>query len=256
MIKYACEQFLLSADEIVDSLSKSDTKSYWSLIKKLLKGSGSNYLIPPLHDNETNELLFNDKDKANLLNKYFCSISTVDDNNIDPPNIPNRTEATLTHLNIREEDVKDILKSLKIGKASGDDSISHQMLRGTADTVCKPLLIIFKKSLITCKFPANWKLARVMPAFKKDDKSNPSNYRPISLLSCVGKVMERVVYKYIYNYIVEHALLYAFQSGFLRGHSTVYQLLEIYHKICQNLDEKLINIIIFCDILIEFGIKV
>ena len=122
------------------------------------------------------------------------------------------------------------------------------MLRGTADTVCKPLLIIFKKSLITCKFPANWKLARVMPAFKKDDKSNPSNYRPISLLSCVGKVMERVVYKYIYNYIVEHALLYAFQSGFLRGHSTVYQLLEIYHKICQNLDEKLINIIIFCDI--------
>ena len=65
-----------------------------------------------------------------------------------------------------------------------------------------------------------------MPSFKKDDKSNPSNYRPISLLSCVGKVMERVVYKYIFNYIIEQTLLYAYQSGFIKDHSTVYQLLE------------------------------
>jgi hypothetical protein len=68
----------------------------------------------------------------------------------------------------------------------------------------------------------------LMPSFKKDDKSSPSNYRPISLLSCAGKVMERVVYKYICNYIIEHSLLYSYQGGFLPGHSTVYQLLEIY----------------------------
>jgi hypothetical protein len=87
-----------------------------------------------------------------------------------------------------------------------------------------------------------------MPSFKKDDKSCPSNYRPISLLSCCGKVMECVVYKYIYNYIIEHSLLYSYQSGFLPGHSTVYQLLEIYHNICKNIDNRLSSIIIFCDI--------
>ena len=87
-----------------------------------------------------------------------------------------------------------------------------------------------------------------MPVFKKDDKSNPTNYRPISLLSCLDKVMERIIYKYIYNYVIEHSLLYAYQSGFLKGHSTVYQLLEIYHQICQNLDERFSTIIIFCDI--------
>jgi hypothetical protein len=87
-----------------------------------------------------------------------------------------------------------------------------------------------------------------MPAFKKDDKSSPSNYRPISLLSCIGKVMERAVYKYTYNFIFEHSLLYAYQSGFIRGHSTVYQLLEMYHRVCQNLDERLSTILIFCDI--------
>jgi hypothetical protein len=87
-----------------------------------------------------------------------------------------------------------------------------------------------------------------MPSFKKDGKNSPSNYRPISLLSCVGKVMERVVYKYIYNYINEHSLLYSYQSGFLPGHSTVYQLLEIYHNIYKNIDSRLSSIIIFCDI--------
>jgi hypothetical protein len=57
--------------------------------------------------------------------------------------------------------------------------------------------------------------------------------------------MERVIYKHIYNYILEHSLLYAYQSGFLKGHSTVYQLLEIYHNACQNLDKRLSTIIIF-----------
>ena len=79
-------------------------------------------------------------------------------------------------------------------------------------------------------------------------KSSPKLDVRISLLSCVGKVMERVVYKYIYNYIIENSLLYSYQSGFLPGHSTVYQLLEIYHNIFKNIDNRLSSIIVFCDI--------
>jgi hypothetical protein len=60
--------------------------------------------------------------------------------------------------------------------------------------------------------------------------------------------MERAVYKYTYNFIFEHSLLYAYQSGFVNGHSTVYQLLEMYQSVCQNLDERLSTILIFCDI--------
>jgi hypothetical protein len=56
--------------------------------------------------------------------------------------------------------------------------------------------------------------------------------------------MERAVYKYTYNFIFERSLLYAYQSGFIRGHSTVYQLLEMYHRVCQNLDERLSTILI------------
>ena len=60
--------------------------------------------------------------------------------------------------------------------------------------------------------------------------------------------MERAVYKYTYNFIFEHSLLYAYQSEFIHGHSTVYQLLEMYHSVCKILDERLSTILIFCDI--------
>jgi hypothetical protein len=66
-------------------------KSYWSLIRKLMKGTSQNYSIPPLYDNDPNELIYDDKIKANLLNKYFCSISFVDDTNHVPPDIPSIT---------------------------------------------------------------------------------------------------------------------------------------------------------------------
>ena len=65
------------------------------------------------------------------------------------------------------QDVKDILQTLQIGKACGDDVISHQMLKATSETMCLPLSILFRYSLRICKFPSDWKLARVMPFFLK-----------------------------------------------------------------------------------------
>ena len=97
MIKYAREPFFLSANELVDSLQRNDSESYWSLIRKLIKGTSQNYSIPPLYDNDSNELIYDDKMKAKLLNKYFGSISFVDDTNHVPPDIPSRTDALLSN---------------------------------------------------------------------------------------------------------------------------------------------------------------
>ena len=88
----------------------------------------------------------------------------------------------------------------------------------------------------------------VMPLFKKGDANTPSNYRPISLLSCLGKLMERVVYKHLYNHFVSHNLIYCKQSGFLRGHSTVFQLIDIFDQIARSLDDKTVTCMVFCDI--------
>ncbi len=87
-----------------------------------------------------------------------------------------------------------------------------------------------------------------MPLFKKGNMDQPCNYRPISLISCMGKVLERLVFKHIHNHLHFNNLIYKQQSGFLPGHSTVYQLIDIYNQICKSIDENQHTCIVFCDI--------
>jgi hypothetical protein len=71
------------------------------------------------------------------------------------------------------------------------------------------------------KYPRSWKIAHVIPLFKNGDKSLPLNYRPVSLLSCVSKIFEKIVFKNIFNHLHKNKLLCKFQSGFIPGLSTL-----------------------------------
>ena len=82
-----------------------------------------------------------------------------------------------------------------MNKASGPDSISHKILKYASNAVSKPLTILSNRSLARSHFPEPWKLNNVVSLYKKGEKSDPGNYRPVSLSSAVGKVMERVVLK-------------------------------------------------------------
>ena len=110
-----------------------------------------------------------------------------------------------------------------------------------ADQVSKPLAILFNRSLSEGVFPKLWKV-------EKGDKSSVTNYRPVSLLSCCGKLLETIIFKHMYNFFLENNLLYKYQSGFLPKHSTTFQLVDIYHHICQSFDSKQFSCMVFCDI--------
>ena len=86
------------------------------------------------------------------------------------------------------------LKLLNPNKASGDDGISHKMLKSVSKTVSIPLCIIMNRSFHEGIFPDICKLANVILIFMKGDKSHSSNYRPVALLSCIGKLQERIVF--------------------------------------------------------------
>ena len=123
------------------------------------------------------------------------------------------------------------------------------MLKRVSKTVAKPLCIIFNRSLQEGIFPDKWKQGNLVPIFKKGEKSIPSNYRPVSLLSNLGKIQERIIFKHLYNHLYSNNLLYKYyQSGFRPGHSTTYQLIDIFHHICQSFDAKQHSRMIFCDI--------
>ena len=194
----------------------------------LTKGNSGCEIIPPLKD-ENNQLIFTNQEKANTLNDYFSSISTIDEKHANLPNYVQKCNDSIEEINLIKQDVLDALSNLEFNKASGPDKISHKLLKECRFSLCKPLLKLFNKSIRENKYPQVWEEASVMPLFKKGDESCPSNYRPISLISCVGKVMECIMFKYTYNHLHKNDLIYKKQSGFLRGHSTVYQLVDIYN---------------------------
>jgi hypothetical protein len=108
----------------------------------------------------------------------------------------------MTDIFVTANEIVDIIQILDLNKASGPDKISHKMLKIAPEKIAEPLQIIFNKSLRQGKYPSSWKIAHVIAILKKRDASLPANYRPISLISCVGKIMERVIYKDVYNYLV------------------------------------------------------
>ena len=161
--------------------------------------------------NGENQWHFNDQDKANCLNDFYL---TVNAEHTQLPPFAKLTDNSLSEINCTENEIETIIEVLNPNKASGDDGISHKMLKGVSKSVSKPLCILMNRSFSEGIFPDTWKLANVIPIFKKGDKSQPSNYRPVALLSCIGKLQERIVFKNLYNFLLDNNLLYKYQSVF------------------------------------------
>ena len=177
------------------------------------------------------------------MNDYFASISTVNGENTQLPPFTKLTDNSLSQIICTEQEIEKTIEVLN--KASGDDGISHKMLRGVSKSVSKPLCILMNRSFEEGIFPDIWKIANVIPIFKKGDKSQPSNYRLVALLSCIGKLQERIV---LFNFLLDNNLLYKYRSGFLPHHTTVFQLIDIFHNICQAFDNDMFSCIVFCDV--------
>ena len=182
-----------------------------------------------------------------MLNMYFASQSAIDDSNKTLP-IPEPVQHTLESITITTQDVLDVFLHLDVSKACGPDLIIPLLLKEGSHILAHPYAVIFNRSLSQGYFPSSWKEANVTPIFKKDDKSQPSNYRPISLLSIVGKAMELCIHKYLYNYITVNGILTPLQSGIRYGDSTTNQLQHTYHTICEAVDKDKELRAVFCDI--------
>ena len=207
-------------------------KEYWKLIK-LLYGSKVDSGIPSIIDG--NHVYATSKAKAELFNDHFVEKSIL------PNNLPvlpplDVAVADLSSILITEEEVNKALTSLDISKANGSDNISNRLLKNTASSIAKPLSKLFNASLNLGIFPSSWKDANVTPVFKKNDKQNKNNYRPISLLPNIGKVFERVVFNHLYKYCQEHNLLTWRNSGYKPLDSSINQLIYISHRIYKSLE--------------------
>ena len=174
-----------SIDEYLDDSSKDNNKLYWKLMKESFNIKLCNE-IPPLHmngENDVNSLAYSDTDKIKALNTYFPSMSTIDDTNVTLPNMYSLCNNNLSNIIIEEQEISDIITILPVIKAIGPDCISHKMLKSTKSSIVKPLKLFFNSSLSENMFPSVWKIARVIPLFKKEDPSLVSSYRPVYVLA-------------------------------------------------------------------------
>lgn len=226
--------------------SSTNSKTWHKISSKFLKFDSNQAPIPCLETDD--DIIENDLEKANLLNKHFIEQSTVNDNNAKLPTFLPVSAERLNLITITREDVIYAIKCLDVNKASGPDLVSSKLIKEGMYQLVSPLVMLFNLSLSLKKFPNLWKKSNVIAIHKKESRTNPNNYRPISLLSIIGKLMERCIHKYLYNYLTTNDLISPYQSGFRSGDSTTNQLLYLYDEFSKALDEGKEIRAVFCDI--------
>ena len=239
-------EYMAELNEKASDHSKFGKKEWWKLVTSFLKRKGidSNEIPPILSEGIT---IYNNKDKANAFNRFFISQSTLENENDVVPDVPFLIPE-LTEISLSTADVEQVITKLNKNKAVGPDQVHNRLLIAALPVILNPLTVIFNKSLNEGKFPTVWKTAHVTPLHKKLSKNTCNNYRPISLLSCVGKVMERCIHKKVYNFLMDNNHISPSQSGFISGDSTVNQLLCIYNDLCHSYDNKIAAQAVFFDI--------
>ena len=210
--------------------SKDNPKAFWSFANSQTKTKEG---ISNLKKNGITAE--NDKDKADMLLKQFSSVFTNE--TTDSPKFDKR-QVTIEDepLVLTEEEVEKSLQKLNVNKSAGPDGIPPKLYRELSKELAKPLTIIFNKSLDTGTVPKAWKIANITPIFKKGKKSEPSNYRPVSLTSIACKTLESFIRGNILAHMRNNSLLSNRQFGFLNGRSTVLQLLKVLDEWMEILD--------------------
>ena len=149
---------------------------------------------------------------------------------------------------VNEFPVYRLITKLPTSKATGVDKISTKVLQVAAPAVPQPLTKIFNKSIVLGQFPSEWKAARVIPVFKNGQRTMLDNYRPISILPVVSKLIERILYNQISEYLEKESILFEYQFGFRSCHSTTTTLIDCTNEWYVNMDRGHYNSVVFLDI--------
>jgi hypothetical protein len=172
---------------------------------------------------------------AQRLNEYFSSVFSKE-NLANVPTKQRETNVDLEHIIFERPDVLKVLKNLKQGAAPGPDGISPKILRELRFEIVGPLINIFQKSLDQTTVPRDWKLATVTPIYKKGQKSDAANYRPVSLTSIPCKIMETVIKNKLMTHLLDQDLIKPSQHGFMPGRSCVTNLILFLDELTKAVD--------------------
>ena len=210
--------------------------------------------IPTVLSLDNGDTITNPYDTANTFNNYFASIAETTKKSIKCTHkhfsdyLSNESDSTIFLQPTDKEEIANIISCLNSSKASGPNSIPYRILFLLKNDISKQLADLFNLSFFTGVFPSVLKTAKVVPVFKKDSKLDYSNYRPISLLSNIEKILEKLMYKRLYTFLNNNNIIYNLQFGFRQQYSTSHALINITEIIRKALDDGNIGCGVFVDL--------
>ena len=203
--------------------------------------------IPPLIENSN--LVNDSQSKSDIFNNFFASKSSLPDENEEPPTLERKPNITpFSQLNTSPIEVSKLIRSLKKSSFSSC-GIPGKLLSEIATPISYPLSIVFNNLFSIGYFPEIWKIAHVTPIYKRSGpKTDKANFRPISLLPTLSKVCEAIMHQRLLSHCIDFNLITEHQAAYLKGDSTVTQLLYLVHSIRSSWNEGKITQGVFLDI--------
>ena len=196
------------------------------------------------------------KDVSNILAKHFSTVGKRYAKKIDKSQVPLKdylqkipmNDSTMYLCPINETEINKLICELPNKKSYGYDKINNCLLKELHLVIVSPLTIAFNKSIEEGVFPNSMKNADTVPLFKSKSSSDCNNYRPISLLITLSKLLEKIIYNRTIQFLDKHNLLFISQYGFRKKHSCSDEIMELTSEILKNNENSLYTACVFLDL--------
>ena len=238
------EEAIVNEKKAIEKI-KTNPRAFYTYAKQKSKTSTN---IGPLIDKD-NKLQSDPRDMSNILQEqYQKAFSNPDSGDANQPLPDNSQVPEFSDIVITEEDIITAINEISLYSAPGPDKIPAVLFKECKKEIAKALTILWQKSVDTGQIPSDLLTQTIVPIFKKDNKSLPANYRPISLTSHFTKIFERVLRRFLVQHLETNNLITKHQHGFRRFRSTVTQLLHHFDNVLDILERNENADIIYLDL--------
>ena len=232
--------------------NSKNPKKMWEILKDLTIGKSEKETVDKIR--KGNQIVSEPHQIADEFNSFFTKAGRNIADSVEPITrkpadfLQNTNPPQLRLDNVSQHQIIDTISAMD-SKASVDASgVNMKMLKFIKYQIALPLSHLFTLSVTTGVFPAKLKTSKTIPIFKAGDRYSCDNYRPISLLSTISKILEKIVANSLVNHLELNDLLYENQFGFLRNRSTVHNITLLTNRISHDINEKKFVIGVFLDL--------
>ena len=239
---------------------KGDIRKTWKIVNEITgRKKGSNCQLPNsfFNANDRSKLIDTPLDISNGFNRFFNAIGPKLASEIDNSHLPlnnhrkymkNTASNEFKFFPVSQSQVFQIVKNMEGKTSYGNDFVSSKLLKKAIPILLSPLTSLINISLETGFVPSQVKLAKIIPLHKEGCAKSFNNYRPIAIISTVGKLLEKVVHIKLTNFLEEDCLIHPHQFGFRAFHSVIHPLVLFTDKVLHSQNNNLINLTIFLDL--------